>query len=119
MNKDVMEHPRPHFLFVCGRNRWRSPTAERLYRNDSRIAVRSAGVSEKSPHPLSGADIEWADLILVMEEKYAAAIREKFRRSALPPIRSLDIPDEYQFMDAELVELIRRGVEIHIGQIKR
>src|SRR5512139_3631699 len=38
-------HSRPHILFVCGRNKWRSPTAERLYRNDNRIEVRSAGVS--------------------------------------------------------------------------
>ena len=53
-----------------------------------------------------------------MEEKYANALRAKFRRSALPPILSLDIPDEYEFMDAELVELIRRGVEMHIEQIK-
>lgn len=103
---------------MCGRNRWRSPTAQRLYRNDGRIAVRSAGISEKSPHQICAADIAWADLILVMEEKYAAAIREKFRHSKLPPMRSLDIPDEYEYMDAELVELIRAGVEAHIRQIK-
>jgi predicted protein tyrosine phosphatase len=111
--------PKPHILFVCGRNQWRSPTAERLYRNDARVAVRSAGVSQKSPHPISSADIAWADLILVMEEKYAAAIRERFRRSRLPPIKSLDIPDEYQFMDEELIELIRSGVEYQIGAMKK
>jgi predicted protein tyrosine phosphatase len=113
------ESSRPRILFVCGRNRWRSPTAERLYRNDSRVAVRSAGVSEKSPHRISGADIAWADLILVMEERYADALREQFRRSALPPIKSLDIPDQYRFMDEELVELLRSGVEHHIGMLKK
>lgn len=106
--------PKPHILFVCGRNQWRSPTAERIYRNDARIAVRSAGVSEKSPHRISAADIAWADLILVMEEEYASAIRTQFRHAALPPIQSLDIPDEYGFMDAELIELIHDGVEAQI-----
>lgn len=105
---------KPNILFVCGRNQWRSPTAERIYRTDARIAVRSAGISEKSPHRISAADIAWADLILVMEAEYASAIRTQFRRAALPPIKSLDIPDEYGLMDAELIELIRVGVEDQI-----
>ena len=112
-------HPKPHILFVCGRNQWRSPTAERIYRTDARIAVRSAGISEQSPHRISTADIAWADLILVMEEEYASAIRTQFRRTMLPPIKSLDIPDEYGFMDAELIELIRGGVENFIGPEKK
>jgi len=102
---------KPHVLFICGRNKWRSPTAERLYRNDSRLEARSAGISSKSPHQISAADLEWADLILVMEEKYASWIRENFRALSLPPMKSLDIPDEYEFMDNELVELIRSSVE--------
>ena len=106
---------KPHILFVCGRNQWRSPTAERIYRNDLRIAVRSAGVSEQSPHRISSADIAWADLILVMEERYAQAIRAQFRQFRLPPIHSLDIPDEYAFMDAELVELIHSAVEPYLA----
>ena len=106
---------RPQILFVCGRNKWRSPTAERLYRNDRRIQVRSAGISSKSPHQISTADIQWADLILVMEENYSSWIRENFRALNLPPIKSLDIPDEYEFMDDELVELIRNSVEPHIS----
>jgi predicted protein tyrosine phosphatase len=36
-----------------------------------------------------------------------------------PPIKSLDIPDEYEFMDNELVELIQTGVEQQISQIKK
>lgn len=113
-----MDKLKPHILFVCGRNQWRSPTAERIYQNDMRIFVRSAGISEQSPHRISAADIAWADLILVMEERYAQAIRTQFRRSMLPLIKSLDIPDEYGFMDAELIELIRSGVEHQIELIK-
>lgn len=30
-------------LFVCGRNQRRSPTAERIFRDDPRMSVRSAG----------------------------------------------------------------------------
>jgi protein-tyrosine phosphatase len=108
------QHGKLHILFVCARNRWRSPTAERLYRNDRRMVVRSAGLSEKSPHPLSEADIKWADLILVMEADQKSRIAEKYRHLQLPQIASLDIPDEYEYMEAELIEYIRRGVEYHI-----
>src|SRR5271169_1424699 len=98
---------KPRLLFVCGRNQWRSPTAEAIYRGDPRVMVRSAGVSNKSPHPVSARDLEWADLVLVMERKYQSRILETFRDNAdLPPIVSLDIPDDYERMDPELIALI-------------
>lgn len=89
-------------LFVCGRNKWRSPTAVEIYKNDPRIDVRFAGVSGKSLHPISNSDIEWADVILVMETKYKARIQRLFQDFRLPPIKSLEIPDEYEYMDEEL-----------------
>jgi predicted protein tyrosine phosphatase len=106
---------KPHILFVCARNRWRSPTAERLYRNDERIEVHSTGLSDKSPHPLSEADIRWADLILVMEADQKSRITGKYCHLTLPRLASLDIPDEYEYMNDELIDLIRSGVEYHIN----
>lgn len=98
-------------LFVCGRNQWRSPTAERIYRNDPRVDVRSAGVSASSKRKIHEKDVEWADLILVMERKHAARIRSEFAGMDLPEMECLDIPDDYQFMDDELVQLLTAGVE--------
>lgn len=105
---------KPHILFVCGRNQWRSPTAARIYTNDQRIEVRSAGVGSKSRHQVTAQDINWADLILVMEQKYKARLLGTFRDLDLPLIESLDIPDEYEFMDKELVERIHEGTEFHL-----
>lgn len=102
---------KPKILFVCGKNQWRSPTAENIYRNDNRILVRSAGVSPKSKHKISLKDIEWADLILVMEKKHQLRILEEFRGSEIPPIDCLEIPDEYEYMDSDLIECIRMGTE--------
>lgn len=101
-------------LFVCGRNQWRGPTAERIFKNDPRVDARSAGVSGKSKRQVKRGDIVWADLILVMETKYAAWIRDSFRDSAIPPIDCLEIPDEYSFMDTELIELLEAGTEYHL-----
>lgn len=115
----MLKDTKPNILFVCGRNKWRSPTAESIYRNDERLNVRSAGVSGKSSHQISVNDILWADLILVMETSYKARIVSQFRNLHLPPIENLDIPDEYERMDTELVELIKSGVEFHIQRFKK
>ena len=76
--------------------------------------MRSAGVSATSRRQVSAKDIEWADLILVMEQKHKARLQDMFRDLEMPMIESLDIPDEYQFMDAELIGLIRAGTEFHL-----
>lgn len=74
-------------------------------------------MSPKSGHTLSSQDITWADLILVMEDKYRQRIRETFRDSDFPLIESLEIPDEYAYMDPELVELIRECTEPLLGDL--
>lgn len=77
--------------------------------------IRSAGMSVKSRHRISDKDLDWADLVLVMERKYKSRILEMFRgHENLPPIVSLDIPDEYKRMDPELISLIEQGTEFHL-----
>lgn len=105
---------KPCILFVCGRNQWRSPTAERIYSRDARIRVRSRGVSAKSRQQLQAGDVEWAHLILVMENRHKSRILKTFRQLRLPPVESLDIPDDFEFMDAELVSRIKSGTEHHL-----
>ncbi len=104
---------KPHILFVCGGNQWRSPTAVRIFSGDPRFKVRAAGVGSKSRHPLTEHDVDWADLILVMEQKHKTRIQESFRDHELPAIDVLEIPDEFQLMDPELVEMLRDGTEFY------
>ena len=93
---------------VCNRNQWRSPTAERIWSQEPGINARSAGTASSARRRLQIRDIEWADLILVMEEKHESRIRADFRQPvAHKRIVVLDIPDEYRFMDAELMKLLR------------
>lgn len=109
---------RIRILFICGKNLRRSPTAEAIFRNDPRVDVRSAGVSEKSRHRVTEKDLSWADLVLVMERKHKSRITEAFAHlENLPRIESLDIPDEYEFMDEELVDLLQSGTETVLAEI--
>ena len=99
-------------LFVCSRNQWRSPTAERVFRDDPRMSVRSAGLSPRSPRQLRADDLIWADIVFVMEFKRRSRIKSQFREAlGDTPLHVLDIPDDYQFMDVELVELLQDRVE--------
>lgn len=103
-------------LFLCSRNQWRSPTAEAVYQNDPRVEVRSAGVSTSARQKVTEKLLRWADLVLVMEYEHKERVREQFPALAGDlPIEVLDIPDDYRFMDAELIALIRDRVEPWIG----
>ena len=49
-----------------------------------------------------------------MEKKQKARILKEFRTLDLPPIDSLDIQDEFRFMDPDLIERIKEGTEIQL-----
>ena len=97
---------RPNILVVCGRNKKRSRTAEHIFKNDNRFSIRSAGLSEKSARVLTENDLNWADLVFVMETGHRAKLSGQFRHLDLPPIEVLNIEDEYEFMDEELVDML-------------
>ncbi|PCK00458.1 MAG: phosphotyrosine protein phosphatase [Zetaproteobacteria bacterium] len=96
-----------NFLFICSKNQWRSPTAEAILRKNVLINVRSAGTSAKARRCVSFKDIEWADTIFVMEKKHKQRLQKKFTTLLdHKDIVILDIPDDYQYMDEALIELL-------------
>lgn len=108
-----------HLLFVCSRNQWRSPTGEQVWKNHPELSVRSAGTSPKARRTLSAKDIQWADVIFVMEEKHKSRVKAQFNGLlSYKDIQVLDIPDEYQYMDEELVNIMKQSVSNHLGLLK-
>ncbi len=106
-------------LFICSRNLWRSPTAERIYCDDPRLAVRSRGLSPKAARRLSTKDLAWANVVFVMEHEHFVRLRSQYRSHLLErTVHVLDIPDQYQYMDTRLVALLRDRVEYFLGQIQ-
>lgn len=98
-------------LFVCSKNQWRSPTGETMFRQTLGLSVRSAGTSRSAKHTISIADIQWADMILVMEDKHRARLRAQFRDELrYKTLHTLDIPDLYRFMDPDLVDILHDKV---------
>ncbi len=94
-------------LFVCSQNRLRSPTAEQIFSRNKDIEVASAGTNHDAEVPVTSELIEWADLIFVMERSHRTKLQKRFK-SALKSKRlvCLDIPDNYEFMDPELIRIL-------------
>ena len=99
------------WLFVCSRNRWRSPTAERLFDGAPGIQARSAGTEAGARVRVNARLLGWADVIFCMERRHLQRLRERLP-DALEgkEIHVLDIPDDYGFMDPELVETLRAAL---------
>lgn len=103
---------RLNILFLCGRNKRRSPTAERIFRSDRRMSVRAAGLGETSPRRVRAEDVLWADLILPMERKHARRLKAMFPDiEPFPAVEILDIHDDHTFMDKRLVAALQEAVE--------
>jgi predicted protein tyrosine phosphatase len=105
-----------HVLFICSRNQWRSPTAEKIFSAWQGLEVMSAGLDPSAVEPVTPEHLEWAEVIFVMERKHRMRLSRKFRAYLKhQKIVVLGIPDKYRYMDRELVGLLEKLVPPHLG----
>jgi predicted protein tyrosine phosphatase len=98
-------------LFICSQNRLRSPTAEQLFSTWQGIETSSAGLNNDAENPVTPELLEWADIIFVMEKTHRSKLNKKFKPSLEKArVICLDIPDEYDFMDPDLIQLLKSKV---------
>jgi predicted protein tyrosine phosphatase len=102
-------------LFICRYNRMRSPTAERVYARRADLEVRSAGTSPDALARINERMLEWADLIFIMDDEQRRSLEVRFTgHPALQRLICLNIPDEFTFLQPELVELLEARVGPHL-----
>lgn len=102
-------------LFVCSRNRLRSPTAEAVFADVDGIEVASAGTSADAEEVVTAELLHWADLIVAMEGRHKRALtRDHGRWLRGKRLVVLNIPDQYDYMDPELVALLEERVRPHL-----
>ena len=98
-------------LFICTQNRLRSPTAEHVFADWPGIETQSAGLGNGVANPVSPDVLAWSDLIFVMEKAHRNKLSKKFRAHlGGKRVICLDIPDDYDYMDPVLVQLLRTKV---------
>jgi len=104
-----------HVLFICSRNRKRSPTAEALFGGRSDLEVWSAGLAPDAEELVTPETLEWADLVFVMEGIHSRRLQLQFRRYLRDvKVICLNIPDTFEFMAPRLIELLEGRVTPHL-----
>jgi predicted protein tyrosine phosphatase len=106
-------------LFVCHLNRKRSATAERIFDKDGALEVRSAGTAEDALVRVNSRMLDWADIVFTMDPGQQRDLSRMFpAHPALDRIVCLDIADQYEFLDPELIRLLRERTIAHLNRPK-
>lgn len=90
----------------------RSATAHKIFENDDRFDVKSAGTDQTASTVLTRELLEWADSIVVMEKVHRNFIQKKFKDIyKTKRISCLYIPDDYDFMNPGLISILKERFE--------
>ena len=104
-----------NILFVCSQNKRRSLTAEKLFDGVNGHCVRSAGTEKNSRIKVTPGLLGWADLIFCFEKKHLRRLREKYSEEVSgKQIVTLNIPDDFGYMDEELQDILHSYVNEYI-----
>ena len=107
-----------NLLFICSRNRLRSPTAEQVFASRKEVQTDSAGLAPDAATPLSGDQLEWATHIFVMEKAHKTKVLKHFAGYVQDKkIICLNIPDDYDYMDPALLQLLEARVGPYLKQV--
>jgi predicted protein tyrosine phosphatase len=95
-------------LCVCSAGILRSPTAAMVLSQEPyNFNTRAAGLTaEFALVPVDEVLLQWADLIVCMDDRQEAQLREMLGEEERP-IVNLGIPDVYGYRDPVLIDLIR------------
>ena len=92
-------------LFICNQNKNRSKTAEELFRG--KFETKSAGLYNNNP--VTEKEINWADVVIVMESEQRDEIAKRFPKAYLQKrILSFDVPDVYQYNQPSLTRILNQ-----------
>ena len=98
-------------LFICGKGRQRSPTAEQIFSSTHDWETDSAGLGSDADVVVSAEQIEWSTDIAVMEKRQLARLRRMFPKLVSGKrLVCVDIPDIFFFMQDELAALLRARI---------
>lgn len=98
-------------LFVCSRNRLRSPTAERIFSGHCGCETASAGLAPDAETPLDTETLDWVDVVFVMEKRHQKKLQERFSRSLRDKrMLCLGMPDDFEHMNPERISILREKV---------
>lgn len=98
-------------LCVCSAGLLRSPTIAVILADEFGWNTRSCGVStEFALIPISEVLVEWAQYIVFADNEHFDATENYREKLKGKDFNILEIPDEYEYMDDGLVDLIKEKI---------
>jgi predicted protein tyrosine phosphatase len=95
----------------------RTTNAEQVFSTWPGVETDSAGISAGATVLLSSEQVDWADIIFVMERSHRNKLARRFRAHLNGKrVICLDIPDDYEFMDPVLVAMLENRVRRFLPQ---
>jgi len=105
-------------LFICKYNRGRSLAAERIYASHPGLEVASAGIDFFQARILVSEELlQWADVILCMEEWHQKAIEDEF--AACIKDKVIDSLGVTQDLRPGLVDRIKEKVDAWLNEYQK
>ena len=75
------------------------------------VETASAGLNHDAEEAVTSELVEWADIIFVMERTHRNKLQKRFKPHLKHArVICLGIPDDYEFMDPDLVKLLKARV---------
>jgi protein-tyrosine phosphatase len=79
--------------------------------------VRSAGTDRAARVRPNAEHVRWAEVIFVMEDKHKSRLKRHFRPQLKEQeIVVLDIPDNYQYLEEELIDILEQSVLYYMDE---
>ncbi len=104
-----MTTPPIRILFICNQNSCRSPTAEWLFAKNSELAVQSCGINADCHNLLDEDLLLWADAVISFDDAQVRYIKQHWPQLYHQTrIECLHIPDEFNYKDPQLIQLITK-----------
>ena len=95
-------------LCVCSAGLLRSPTVAVVMQSECKSNTRAVGLEKDfALIPIDDILLDWADMVVVMDYSQAEEISEVFDG----PIYNFSLADEFEYMNPELVEIIKSRLE--------
>jgi predicted protein tyrosine phosphatase len=92
-------------------------TAETIFQGVGGHEVRSAGTEENARIKVTAGHIGWADLVFAMEKKHVRRLQSKFGYElAGKRLICLHIPDEFEYMNEDLIGLLQSSVASYVDE---
>lgn len=95
-------------LTVCSAGLLRSPTLAWYLQKHYDFNCRAVGVHDYALVPIDDILIEWADIIIFVDQDKANIVKDKYSENlANKKTFTFDIPDIYSYREEELIEIIK------------